>query len=60
VVWIEGWSKKGLGSSFLGISACFYDPHGNVARHVTLDLIQMCHPHTGKMLAEALQSSVIV
>lgn len=53
---LDGWSKKGLTSAFLGISACFYDLSANTVRHVTLDLMQISHPHTGEQLAEALNT----
>jgi len=53
---LDGWTKKGLTSSFLGISACFYDPKANTARHVILDLTQLHHPHTGEQLAAELSS----
>lgn len=53
---VDGWSKKGLSSAFLGISACFFDPSANASRHVTLTLTQIHHPHTGEMLATALNN----
>ena len=51
---VDGWTKKGLSSSFFGISACFYSTTtGNVV-HAILELLQLSHPHTGQMLAKAL------
>lgn len=51
---LDGWSKKGLASALLGISACFYDPKTDTAQHVTLDLSQLHHSHTGEQLAAAV------
>jgi hypothetical protein len=51
---LDGWSKKGLSSSYLGISACFYDNASAVVRHVTLDLKLLHHPHTGEQIATVL------
>ena len=50
------WSKKSLSASFLGISACFYCLQTKSAQHVFLNLIQVNHPHTGKSIAEHLDS----
>jgi hypothetical protein len=57
-VCLDGWSKKGLTSSFLGISANFFDADADEARHVTLALKQMKHPHTGEMLADVLHTTL--
>jgi len=46
----ETWTS----SSFLGISACFHDVDGKTARHAVLGIVQLEHPHTGKVIAEAL------
>src|SRR6218665_1083225 len=51
---LDGWSKKRLSCSFLGISACFYDLSINKAIHVTLAVEKIQHPHTGKMLSDCL------
>jgi hypothetical protein len=53
---LEGWSKKGLTCSFLGISANFIDPTADESKHVTLALKQLKHPHTGEMLATELDT----
>jgi len=54
VICLDGWSKKGFSSHFLGISACFYDPSAAVARHVVLQLTKIDHPHTADKMATAL------
>ena len=46
------WSKKSLSTSFLGISACFFDPQVNEPHHVLLNLHQISHPHSGTVIAE--------
>ena len=51
---LDGWSKKGLSSSFLGISANFYDVHSHKPQHALLALDKLQHPHTGEMLANSL------
>jgi hypothetical protein len=56
---LDGWSKKGLTSSFLGISACFFDPNANISRHTMLSLVQLHHPHTGEALADALEKCLM-
>ena len=55
---LDGWTKKGLSSSFLGISACFYDPKSNSAQHALLNLNLLEHPHTGEMLSKCLEESL--
>jgi len=51
---LDGWSKKGLSSSFLGISANFYDVHSHKHHIAFLALDKLQHPHTGEMLANSL------
>lgn len=53
---LDGWSKQNLATSFLGISACFFDPTSSAVRHVVLDLRQLEHPHTADVLAEHLET----
>lgn len=53
-VCLDVWSKPNLTSSFLGISACFFDPRSHVSRHVVLAIMQLPHPHTGDCLANAI------
>ncbi|XP_065664432.1 E3 SUMO-protein ligase ZBED1-like [Hydra vulgaris] len=52
---LDGWTKKGLTASFLGVSACFYDTTIDKTRHAFLNLMELQHPHTGEMLAECLK-----
>ena len=52
------WTKKSLSASFLGISACFFNPIVNKAQHVLLNLHQMDHPHTGKAIAEKVNDTL--
>jgi hypothetical protein len=51
---LDGWTKKGLSSSFLGISACWFDTVSDKPQHALLDLNMIQHPHTGVMLCECL------
>lgn len=57
-VCLDGWSKKGLTASFLGISACFFDPTSNKSQHAFLGLERLQHPHTGEMLSTCLERSL--
>lgn len=43
-------------ASFLAISACFYFPTENKARHVLLSLLQIAHPHTGGSIKACVDS----
>jgi hypothetical protein len=56
---LDGWSKKGLSASFLGISACFFDPISSKPQHAFLNLEQIKHPHTGDMLSHCLEASLV-
>ncbi len=51
---IDCWTKKGLTSSYLGISACYFDPDHYEVCHATLDVVQVEHPHTGQSLARLI------
>ncbi len=51
---MDYWSKKGLTASYLGISACFFDPGSDKVCHATLDVKQIAHPHTGKSMAKII------
>lgn len=55
---IDGWTKKGLAVSFIGISACFFNTHSNKACHAFLNLTELSHPHTGEALFNCLQESL--
>ncbi|KAG2464136.1 uncharacterized protein LOC120537939 [Polypterus senegalus] len=50
------WSKPNCTSSFLGISACFFDPGSHCSRHVVLRVVALPHPHTGDHLADAIDT----
>ncbi|XP_028668322.1 E3 SUMO-protein ligase ZBED1-like [Erpetoichthys calabaricus] len=49
------WSKPNCTSSFLGMSACFFDPGCHCSRHVVLQVVALPHPHTGDHLADAIE-----
>ena len=51
---LDGWSQKGLTVSYLGISACYFDPITSQPCHSFLNLTEIPHPHTGDMLAACL------
>ena len=57
---LDGWSKKNLSNSFLGITACFFIPAkddvGAKVAHVVLNVTELSHPHTGEHLADSLES----
>lgn len=57
---VDGWSTKSLTASYVGISACFFDPvlgkQGPV--HACLNLSNIEHPHTGEKLAECINRSL--
>ena len=55
---LDGWSKKNLTCSFLGISACYFDVTSGKPQHAFLNLTSIQHPHTGDMLAGCLNSSL--
>lgn len=52
---LDGWSKTNLSSSFLCLSACFFDPASVAVRHAVLKIAQIEHPHTGEMLSEVIE-----
>lgn len=55
---LDGWSKKNLSSSFLGISACYFDVTSGKPQHAFLNLNSIQHPHTGEMLADCITRSL--
>jgi len=57
-VCLDEWTKKGHSLSFLGVSACFYDPVDSVTRHIVMRIKQIQHPHTGEMLKEAVMETL--
>ena len=54
-VTLDGWTKRGLSSSYLGISACFFNPASHRPCHAILNLFEVQLPHTGEMIAECLE-----
>jgi hypothetical protein len=46
--------KKGYSSSYLAVTACFFDQKSHKPRHAMLNLFQIDHPHTGNMISEKL------
>lgn len=43
---LDIWTKRGLTASFLAISACYFCPQEEKAKHILLNLVQLSHPHT--------------
>lgn len=56
---LDGWSKKNLVASYLGISACYFDPKSNRPKHAFLSLCSIPHPHTGEVLADCLNECLL-
>jgi hypothetical protein len=54
-VCLDGWSKTNPFSSYLCISACFFNPAAVAVRHVVLKLAHIEHPHIGEMLSEVIE-----
>lgn len=57
-VCLDEWTKKGLSLSFLGVSACFYDPTDSVPRHIVMRIKQIEHPHTSERLKEVVMETL--
>lgn len=51
---MDGWSKRGLTASFIGVSACFYHQPGGHVYHALLNLHRIEHPHTGESIAHCI------
>ncbi|XP_049322708.1 uncharacterized protein LOC125782495 [Astyanax mexicanus] len=51
---VDGWSKRGLTASFMGVSACFYHPPRGQVHHALLNLHRIEHPHTGECIARCI------
>lgn len=58
VIGMDIWSKKGLDSSYLAISACMYRQDRGEACHVLLDVHLVPHPHSGAAIAEKVKESL--
>jgi len=54
MICLDGWTKKGMSASYLGISASFFDQRRRVPCHALLSLAELEHPHTGQMLSACL------
>lgn len=52
---LDGWTAKGLASTYLGISACFFDQASYKPMHATLNLYRLPHPHTAIAISDALE-----
>ena len=48
------WSKKGLTSSYLGITCHYYSPRDSTIQHATLAVRRIPYPHTGLFILEFL------
>lgn len=46
------WTKKGYTSSYLAITACYFDPKTHKSSHALLNLYSISHPHTGDMISD--------
>ncbi|KAL2085084.1 hypothetical protein ACEWY4_018404 [Coilia grayii] len=55
---VDGWSKRGLTASFMGVSACFYYPPGGQVYHALLNLHRIEHPHTGESIARCIDETL--
>ena len=52
---LDGWAKKGLTASFLGISIRFFHSKSEKQRHALLNLYLVKHPHTGEQVSDCLE-----
>nr|XP_047122573.1 zinc finger BED domain-containing protein 4-like [Hydra vulgaris] len=52
---LDGWTKKGLTASFLGISFCFFHFKSEKPIHALLYLYLVKHPHTGEQIANCFE-----
>lgn len=56
---LDIWTKKGLTASFLGVSACYFNPQDNKAEHKLLNLKEMAHPHTAESISMLVEESMV-
>nr|XP_055070466.1 uncharacterized protein LOC129451409 [Misgurnus anguillicaudatus] len=54
---LDIWTKKGLTASFLGVSACYFNPENKKAEHKLLNLKEMVHPHTAVSISTLVEES---
>ncbi|XP_077392118.1 zinc finger BED domain-containing protein 4-like isoform X2 [Festucalex cinctus] len=52
------WTKKGLTTSFLGVSACYFNPEDNRAEHKLLNLKEMAHPYSAGLISKLVEESM--
>lgn len=52
---LDIWTKKGLTTSFLALSACYYNPEANKAEYILLNLKQLAHPHTAHIISSLVE-----
>ena len=50
------WSKKGISSSYLGVTAHFFSQRDHQRHQVTLAVRRLPHPHTGENIRDAVES----
>ncbi|KAG1940293.1 hypothetical protein F2P79_016769 [Pimephales promelas] len=55
---VDGWSKRGLTSPFMGVSPCFYHPGSGQVHHALLNLHYLEHPHTGEAIARCIDQTL--
>ncbi|KAK0151469.1 Zinc finger BED domain-containing protein RICESLEEPER 3 [Merluccius polli] len=55
---LDIWTKKGLTASFLGVSACYFNPVDNKAEHKLLNLKEIVHPHTAQSISTLVEESM--
>ena len=48
------WSKEGLSSSYLGVTAHFFSKKDHQKHNVTLAVRKFAHPHTGEQVREVV------
>lgn len=52
---LDIWTKKGLTASFLPLSACYYNPEDNEAKHILQNLKQLANPHTAHIISSLVE-----
>lgn len=55
---LDFWTKGGMTSSFLGISACGFNPSNQLVQHLMLNLHRVPHPHTGEVIASVVSDTL--
>jgi len=48
------WTKKGMSSSYLGVTAHFFTQHDHMRHRVTLAVRRLHHPHTAKTIRDII------